>query len=291
MKLKSFILLVVSLLLIISCQDNISNHEETATLSDDQLIEAIQNATNKQVISVDLLPSSSKDVLAQDYSESTAEAAQMAPELGYEVNIRRERGTRIGEHSDVYFATDGRELRGDGRGGDRTGRDRHECFELVLPVTFIMPDGSTITVENENGYIAIRNWYAANPGVRDEPALQYPVDVVFDDGTTQTINNDEELRAAYAACDPGGRGEEDCFEFVYPISYTMPDGSTITGNSEEEIDLAIRNWYAANPGVRDEPALQYPVDVVFDDGTTQTINNDEELRAAYAACDPDRGRG
>ena len=84
------------------------------------------------------------------------------------------------------------------------GGGRKDCFDLVHPITYIMPDGSMITVENREDWIQIRNWYAANPGIREEPVLQYPVEIIFRDGTTATINSDEELRQAYADCE--GRG-------------------------------------------------------------------------------------
>jgi hypothetical protein len=80
-----------------------------------------------------------------------------------------------------------------------------DCFELVLPVTYLMPDGSTITVESEEGYIELRNWYEEN-GVEDdgaEPTLEYPVDILYeteDGDMTITINDGGELEEAYAEC-------------------------------------------------------------------------------------------
>ena len=87
-------------------------------------------------------------------------------------------------------------------GGER------ECFELVLPVTFVMPDGAVVTVENEDGYMALREWYVANPDSEEEPVLQYPVDIVYynedgEEGTIVTINNEEEMEAAKAECEDG----------------------------------------------------------------------------------------
>ena len=46
----------------------------------------------------------------------------------------------------------------------------------------------------------LRAWYEANPDAEEEPTLQYPVDILYADGTTQTINNDEEMRAAEEEC-------------------------------------------------------------------------------------------
>ncbi|MEE9553632.1 MAG: hypothetical protein V3W18_04985, partial [candidate division Zixibacteria bacterium] len=139
-------------------------------------------------------------------------------------------------------------------------------------------------------------WYEDHPDVREEPALQYPVDIVFEDSDEiRTINNDEELREAYAECDGGRDGDgrdrdgSDCFEFVLPVTFIMPDGSTITIETEDDWGL-IRLWYEDHPDVREEPALQYPVDIVFEDSDEiRTINNHEELREAYAECDGDGG--
>ena len=67
-----------------------------------------------------------------------------------------------------------------------------------------MPDGSTITVENEEGWYLIRSWYGENGEAEEEPILQYPVDIVYDSENgevTDTINNNEELEAVYESCD------------------------------------------------------------------------------------------
>ena len=71
-----------------------------------------------------------------------------------------------------------------------------------------MPDGSTVTVDNDEDWGGIRSWYEANPGSEEEPVLQYPVDIVYetDEGTvTVTINNDEEMDTAEEECEDGDR--------------------------------------------------------------------------------------
>jgi len=87
--------------------------------------------------------------------------------------------------------------------GTGNGKD---CFEFAYPITYTMPDGSTITVANKEDMRLIRLWYSANPGVSERPSLQYPVDIVFRDGTTMTLSSNEELRAAYVLCDKGRGG-------------------------------------------------------------------------------------
>jgi len=169
---------------------------------DSELIQLIKNAPNKQVISLEDLPSTCKNVLGKDFSEDIVEVSRLAPGLGYEVEMMRCKGVRMGEKIQVYFNLKGRKLEdrgGKGRGG------KEECFEFVLPITFVMPDDSTITVEEKEDWIEIRSWYKANPNVREKPSLQYPADIIFiKDRTTWTLNSDEDLRRAYEACK--GRG-------------------------------------------------------------------------------------
>jgi hypothetical protein len=79
-----------------------------------------------------------------------------------------------------------------------------ECYEYVLPISFTMPDGTTIVIENEEGWLSLREWYVSNGEAEEEPLLQYPVNIVlFDDEgeeTTVTINNEEEMNAVDEEC-------------------------------------------------------------------------------------------
>ena len=75
-----------------------------------------------------------------------------------------------------------------------------------------MPDGTTIMIENEEGWLSLGEWYARNGEAEEEPLLQYPVNIVlFDDEgeeTTVTINNEEEMNALEEEC-WGNDGEGD----------------------------------------------------------------------------------
>ncbi len=175
------------------------------TMADAESIEAIQQASNKQTISEQALPAAASTVLNQDFSESVTDLTQLAPELGYELLTRRVKGTRIGERTNVYFNMEGRRLRRDVErpGGERPGDDGtdwEECFDLVYPVTFIMPDETEITGDTEEEIgLAMRIWYADNPDTEEHPELQYPVDIEY--GTTATVNSNEEMRLAYGNCE------------------------------------------------------------------------------------------
>ncbi len=134
---------VFAILAFTSCQ------KENGEMSDAQLVDAIQKAS-KQNIDLADLPDPTKTTLNTDYTDDYVELAKLAPKLGYEVDIRKEKGPRVGERGQAYFDLNGRELKGNRNKGDKDDEDKgdgdkKECFELVLPVSFTMPDGSEIT--------------------------------------------------------------------------------------------------------------------------------------------------
>ena len=166
--------------------------------------------------------------------------------------------------------------------------DKEECFELVYPVTFTMPDGSNITGDEETVWSELKDWYNAHPDSKEEATLIYPVEVVFDDSETKTIENEDEMVLLKKVCDDKDYDKdydkEECFDFVYPVTFTMSDGTTITGDDEETIDSAMKDWYIAHPDSKEEPSLNYPVDIIFEDESTQTIANDDEMLLALKDC-------
>lgn len=265
------------------------NKDNEELLGDDQLISAIQNANNKQVINAEQLPSNSKLVIRTDYSDSYTDAALLAPELGYEVSVRKHKGADYGELSQTYFDMNGRELKsskGKGKGGRKgEGERKKECFKFVFPVTFIMNDASTITANSEEEMKnAIKAWYEANPDTKERPTLQFPVTIEFEDGTTQEIANEDEMKAIHEKCREE-KDEKKCFEHVFPISFTMPDASIITVNNGEELRDKLKAWHEANPDVKERGTINFPIDIKFKDGTTLTVNSEDEMKAVHEKCD------
>ncbi len=165
--------------------------------------------------------------------------------------------------------------------------DVRECFELILPVSFVMPDGSTIAVENDSGWVDLRSWYEENPDAEGRPELQYPVDILFDDETV-TINNPEEMNIVKRECWEYEDEGRECFGLVYPVTFIMPDGSSIVVATDDENGWQeVKDWYDENPESEDRPTLQYPVDIIYrtiDGNSTVTINNEEEMEAAKDEC-------
>ena len=77
---------------------------------------------------------------------------------------------------------------------------RVRCFDYAYPFSVTMPDASIIVLNSSDDRSLIREWYRANPRTREKPELIYPVDIVYEDGTTETINDADELQTAKDNC-------------------------------------------------------------------------------------------
>ena len=270
-------LIILSLLIFVGCENSMTKSDQ---MFDDQLMQDIIDAEKIDINMTDL-PSLSRTVIDQDYNDYIEIDAKMASGLGYQVSMDG-KGCKTGFHNEVYFNLEGRKLKSK---RDRGDKDGFKCFELVLPATFVMPDGSSITVEDENSYMAVRDWYANNSDSKEKPTLQYPVNIIYRDGDTQTINNDEEMGNTKADCRKWDDDKKDwgCFRLVYPITFIMQDGSAISMIDKEDW-MELKSWYEENPDIEEKPALQYPVNIIYRDGDTKTINNDEEMASAKEDC-------
>ena len=78
------------------------------------------------------------------------------------------------------------------------------CFELVYPVQFLLPDGTTVEVGSHAEQCEVlRQWRLDNPGVSGKPELVFPVTITYTDGTQAEIADAEALHAAKASCRSG----------------------------------------------------------------------------------------
>ena len=162
---------------------------------------------------------------------------------------------------------------------DYDKKDKDYCFELIYPVVYLMPDGTTITGDDEKAvWGSMKAWYEANPDSEGKPALQYPVDIKIKEGTIENIVNEEAMVALKEEC-------KSCFELGYPITYIMPDGSTANGNDKEEVLSAMKAWYEAHPDSKEKPALQYPVNIIYKDGNTEAVGDEAAMIAIKEECE------
>jgi hypothetical protein len=264
---------ILSALLFTSCSD-----ASDLTSDDTALIEKIESAA-KTTIDVTNLPSLTDRAFNGDLLDSYTIGAELAAGLGYKVAIATDNESREEEKSDVYFSLEGKQLVDK---NERRGKRRHKCFEFSFPITFFMPDNSTITLESKEDWGLVKQWYRANPDANERPELVFPVDIVLEDGTTETLLNIDELKDIKRACKEN-KDKRKCFRLVLPVSFTMPDASVIAVNEKADFRL-LKEWHIANPDATERGALNFPVDIIYKDETTATINNADEMLAAKVDC-------
>lgn len=271
----SITMFLLSALTFSSCSDSETSITDT---DDTALIAKIENASK---ISVDAnsLPAASISVLNSDFADSYISNVALATDLGYKVTINTDNDSKEEIDSDVFFSKNGKQLADT---NEKRKKRRHKCFEFVFPIDFIMPDDSSITLNTKEDWSLIRDWYDANPDVKERPELVFPVDITLEDGTVQTLIDRDELKAVKDSCKKGN-DKRKCFKLVLPVSFTMPDASVIEVNERKDFKL-LREWHKANPDATEKGALIFPVDIFYRDQTTVTINDETEMEAAKQGC-------
>lgn len=81
------------------------------------------------------------------------------------------------------------------------GDDDKTCFELLYPLSYTLPDGTLVNLDNKEDWSLIKDWYETHPDVKEDVLLAYPVSIKFADGSTLIINNEEEMEAAKVDCE------------------------------------------------------------------------------------------
>lgn len=192
------------------------------------------------------------------------------------------------ENTDEHGEEDGDENDRDDEEGDENDQNHDywgdDCFDIVFPISLIMPDNSTITGANgEELAEKLEIWYQSNGESDVEPQFVFPVQVIFGDMIID-VASEKELRDIHERCEE--EDYDDCFDFIYPISYVMPDGSTITGDDEEMVDELIQSWYEVNGESDVRPMLVLPVEIIFEHiDAPMVIVNDEDWTNVEEICD------
>ena len=190
---------------------------------------------------------------------------------------------------------------------ERGGMGRFGCYELVFPVTLVLPDSTTIEVNSyDEMKQALRTYFDANgghphghhggAGTRPHLSFEFPISVISEDGELITVNAADELKALREACagstfghhGPQGHGQHglSCFDLVFPLSILFPDGTTAEAADRLTLRQLIHSWKQNNPGATERPQLVFPLTVKMDDdGSLVTVNSREELRQLKEDCE------
>ncbi|MEM6799921.1 MAG: hypothetical protein AAF696_00880 [Bacteroidota bacterium] len=179
---------------------------------------------------------------------------------------------------------------------DASACGRFGCFEFVFPIDITL-GGNTITVNDYDELrTELRNYIQSNPtDSLDRPSLNFPLDVVDDDGNITTVNDRMELKQLILSCvrdwvgrrHRRGQGGDRCFSLTFPLTIDFPDGTSQSVNDRQEFKQAVRQWKADNPNSTDKPSLAFPITVELADGSTQVVNDRTELQALKDSCGQD----
>ena len=73
-----------------------------------------------------------------------------------------------------------------------------KCFTFGFPVSFTMPDESILTAEDEEDLEEkMKAFYESYEGRKKRPRVIFPVDLMFEDGSSLAVNSVEEMKQAW----------------------------------------------------------------------------------------------
>jgi len=199
-------------------------------------------------------------------------------------------------------------------------------FEFPIEITF--QEGDVIEVKSEEDLEAIYkrckkaydeqedenkdNWGEYELGLKGCFTVNYPVNLVLNDGTARSVNSEEEVFEWIKSDD------FQKFTFQFPVDITLKDEETVTINSEEELvriyEYCKEDWGEDKDEWEDKDEdhegwgdwsdwdswdkeleltsllsdcfeVNYPITLILEDGYTQPINNIEEAIELFRSTD------
>ena len=154
-----------------SCNKDIDGFDILNKMSDDALIEAIAKSSDKKEIDYNQLPSSAKTIINEDYETMVADISFKVEDLGYEVKMIDYSPLYVADKNEVYFNKNGRELVSGEKKSEKGKRKKKKSpFKFVFPISFEMPDGSTISANDKQELKSlIKAWRDENPDSNEKP--------------------------------------------------------------------------------------------------------------------------
>ena len=235
--------------------------------------------------------------LLNAYMEEAGEDAAEFPTLVFPLDVTLEDGTTQTVQNDeelfaifeACYPIEEGEGGGEEEGGE--GEELSPCFEFVYPIT-VVSNGEETVLESEEDWALLMDTTSEEPLYYE---VVFPIDVTMEDGSTQTLNNEDELSALFEECygDLGDLGgdcdstvvEDLCFQFVFPLTLNMPDGSTVSAEDDEALFEILTIYFEQYPDAEAAPELAFPLDIVLlEDESTQTVNSEAELQEVIESC-------
>ena len=170
-----------------------------------------------------------------------------------------------------------------------------DCFSIVYPIELNFSDGTSANIDSDEALeSALGTWYETQGEDAEDPVPTFPVEVILEDGSSLTINDEAELDDLWDSCYDDydlddHYGDDcfdeldflDCFSITYPIQLVGADSNLVTINNDEELEAALDQAYMDDTDLE----VVVPVEVTStDDGTVFTVTNEEEAEELFDAC-------
>lgn len=168
------------------------------------------------------------------------------------------------------------------------------CEEAIFPDSHAVSEART----DANGFFDLQNNLISSLDSTELDCFEinFPVDVNFPDGTSQTMNSESELETAIDTWIDNNPNSFDWPELAFPVSVTLEDGTVQSvANDDELCDLYLEcygdeldedGYLDLIDALEDSVAafdcfeIIFPVDISFPDGTTQTVQSESEMESA-----------
>jgi len=201
---------------------------------------------------------------------------------------------------EITFSTDGTETDSEEEGELAIG-SFIECFheEYVYPITYNLPEGGQLIIENEEGWAKLDSWYENNPDAEKFPKLVYPVSLTLEGGKTVVFNTEEEelaftnLEGSKCLLSDLLEQRLGCYDYNYPVSILLPNGNEkVTVNNKEALMEKANALIKALDGEVEGdllniifPAIEYPVEIKFQNGDEVKVDSAEiESKLFFEHC-------
>jgi hypothetical protein len=166
------------------------------------------------------------------------------------------------------------------------------CATVDYPYSLLLLDSTTIIINSDLDFIN-----AFTDSTNYPIDFAYPLTATLEDGSTQTVNNADELGTLFANCIPDTGWVDDstgvifpawdinfdnsCFQLVYPVTLVTLEGTTVTAANEAELISYVSdgNFYS----------FSFPISLEDQDGNVLVAADGDDLLDLLVSCNPDGG--
>ena len=161
--------------------------------------------------------------------------------------------------------------------------DGSSCISIMFPIT-VFANSQSLTIQSISDMQTIELIFNQSQTDNDTLEIVFPIVVVFEDYSQDTITSQADLDSLIANCPNFIDDTYSCVEFVYPIScFTYNSANEQTGLVTMHDDF---EWFEYLNYLTDDIYIAIDYDmIIIVNGETITVSNNLELEAAFALID------